>query len=461
MEGYSSNGSTSFFTSEMPDESQLLSQSDINIIDSWFSEGTDDTDWAAINGPMKPLFNYLNQVETSEASCQTKTGAGSGRPKLTATQRRENKRKSDFKYRQNLKKTADEQTAEIKRLKEENESLNAENTRLKDQIGSSLSDGQLQAAAPLRQESFITQSTGKQFQLPAVPVNVVDTIDYIAQNQTRTEAGTSSKNDAAITDILMKLEADDESRVKFSDFTGVHGERMTLGKYSFPPALHPIVNNIIDIYGDVSATSKMNPSIAETVYIMFSQNQTRTEAGTSSNNDAAITDILMKLEADDESRVKFSDFTGLHGERMTLGKYSFPPALHPIVNNIIDVYGDVSATSKMNPSITETVYNMFCASVKEMSNLRLEQVTEDLILKWRDVIKDALRINFKVDFAMEHLKKIACAYIGLTELRKLDNVGLRISKLESELSAEKKEHSKICGQSKQFMDAAEEFNALN
>ncbi|KAB2086606.1 hypothetical protein ES319_A04G044100v1 [Gossypium barbadense] len=367
MDGYSSDGSTSFFTSEMPDESQLPSQTDIKIIDSWFSEGTNDIDWLAVNGgPKEPLFDYLNQVETSEASCQTKTGAGSGRHKLTATQRRENKRKSDFKYRQNLKKTADEQIAEIKRLKEENERLNAENTRLKDQIGSLLSNGQLQAAAPLRQESFITQSTGKQ--LPAVPVNVVDTIDCIAQNQTRTEAGTSSNNDAAITDILMKLEADDESRVKFSDFTGLHGERISVGKYSFPPALHPIVNNIIEVYGDVSATSKMNPSIAETVYIMF------------------------------------------------------------------------------------------CASVKEMSNLRLEHVTEDLILKWRDAIKDALRINFKVDFAMEHLKKIACAYIGLMERQKLDSAGLRISKLEAELSAAKEEHAKICEQSKVFMDAAEEFN---
>ncbi|PPS17205.1 hypothetical protein GOBAR_AA03353 [Gossypium barbadense] len=156
----------------------------------------------------------------------------------------------------------------------------------------------------------------------------------------------------------------------------------------------------------------------------------------------------MKLEADDESTVKFSDFTGLHGERMTLGKYSFLPALHPIVNNIIDIYGDVLATTKMNPSIAEIVYIMLCASVKEMSNLQLEQVIRDLILKWRDAIKDALRINFKVDFSMEHMKKIVCAYVGLTEHRKLDIVGLRISKLESELSAEKKEHLEIYDQSK-------------
>ncbi|XP_052485954.1 uncharacterized protein LOC128040947 [Gossypium raimondii] len=112
----------------------------------------------------------------------------------------------------------------------------------------------------------------------------------------------------------------------------------------------------------------------------------------------------------------------------------------------------------MNTSIAEIVYIMFCASVEEMSNLRLEHVTEDLILKWRDAIKDALRINFKVDFAMEHLKKIACAYIGLMERQKLDSAGLRISKLEAALSTAKEEHAKICEQSKVFIDAAEEFN---
>ncbi|KAH1064018.1 hypothetical protein J1N35_029005, partial [Gossypium stocksii] len=69
----------------------------------------------------------------------------------------------------------------------------------------------------------------------------------------------------------------------------------------------------------------------------------------------------------------------------------------------------------MNPSTIETVYIMFCAFVKEMRNLRQEQVTEGLMLKWRVAIKDVLCINFKVDFAMEHLKKISCAYISSME----------------------------------------------
>ncbi|KAK8647736.1 hypothetical protein V6N13_121463 [Hibiscus sabdariffa] len=162
-----------------------------------------------------------------------------------------------------------------------------------------------------------------------------------------------------------------------------------------------------------------------------------------SNSDEAITDILSKLEADDESKVKLSDFDGLDGARITIGKYSFPISLHPIIKKIFDVYGDVSATSKMNPTIAEAIYIMFCASVKEMSDQRLEQVTEGLILKWRDVIRDALSMNFKVDFAMKHLTKIARGYIGLTEHSK-------ILRLEAQLSA-RKERSKV------FMDAAEDF----
>ncbi|KAH1064017.1 hypothetical protein J1N35_029004 [Gossypium stocksii] len=49
-----------------------------------------------------------------------------------------------------------------------------------------------------------------------VLVNVVDGNDVIAKNKTSSEAGTCSNNEAVITDILMKLEAEDESKVKFS-----------------------------------------------------------------------------------------------------------------------------------------------------------------------------------------------------------------------------------------------------
>lgn len=69
-----------------------------------------------------------------------------------------------------------------------------------------------------------------------------------------------------------------------------------------------------------------------------------------------------------------------------------------------------------------------------MEHLQLEDVTEDKMLKWRDVIKDALRFNFNLKFAMEHLKKMACVYFGLSGCLVLHGMNAKISSLEAEMN---------------------------
>ncbi|KAK8644886.1 hypothetical protein V6N13_118748 [Hibiscus sabdariffa] len=123
-------------------------------------------------------------------------------------------------------------------------------------------------------------------------------------------------------------------------------------------------------------------------------------------------DLLARLELEELSKVDLSQFAGLGGEPIQIGKYKFPPSLHQTVKKIIE---------------------------------------------WRDAIKDALRMNLKVDFAMEHLRKVARAYIGLMERRKLDDMASGIPSLEGQFSAGKAEHCKISEMSKIYMDAAEEF----
>ncbi|TYH86665.1 hypothetical protein ES332_D01G060700v1 [Gossypium tomentosum] len=184
-----------------------------------------------------------------------------------------------------------------------------------------------------------------------------------------------------------------------------------------PAAINPRTNPAIEAF-----------PLKDMILVNADLNPTKPEVAICCNDEMPISDLLTKIEADEESKGKFSDFDGLDGDRIKHGKYSFPHSLIPTLETIIDACGDISATSKMNPSITEMVYIMFCASVKEMNDLRLEEITEDRILKWRDAIKDALRISFKVDFAMEHLKKIACAYIGQIERQKLKDLAMRISR---------------------------------
>ncbi|XP_016684519.1 uncharacterized protein [Gossypium hirsutum] len=172
MEGCSSNGSTSFFGSNIPNELQLPHQTDSSAgvdemlrrqdsvlvqDDLYFSAGDD----GPTDQSLPDQDHQFNQEETPEASYQTVSEGGT-RSKLTPAQRKENKRQSDYKYRQKRKVKADEQNGEIKRLKEEIQRLNVENGQLTAQLGLPLSIAQFQAAAQQRQDGYITQSTGKQ-----------------------------------------------------------------------------------------------------------------------------------------------------------------------------------------------------------------------------------------------------------------------------------------------------------
>ncbi|XVF18700.1 hypothetical protein REPUB_Repub11eG0045400 [Reevesia pubescens] len=154
------------------------------------------------------------------------------------------------------------------------------------------------------------------------------------------------------------------------------------------------------------------------------------------------------------------DFPGLSEEEcLAVEGSSLPRSLCATSQRLWEAYGDITAMSKFNANVSRIVYILFCATIKEMDDLQLEQVTENKILKWRDAIKDALRIGFLVDFAMEHLKKIACAYVGLVLQRKLECMAVSISKLEADLKNKREEHAKVREQAKLYKDSLEEFSS--
>ncbi|PPD85249.1 hypothetical protein GOBAR_DD17799 [Gossypium barbadense] len=397
MEGYSSDGSSSFFTSKKRVDGQWMEL--VGFVE-------DKTEISAINGGLTQSLtdqDQLNQLGTSEGSYRTKSEGG--RPKLSLAQKRENKRLSDYRYRQKRKITADELSAENKHLKEENEGLIAENRLLKSKLELLLSYGK-----PMEQKAKQDYSN-----LGARRAQATD-----GHRAMREQISESTKNLKDLIPACNKLQ-----------FLSLE-----------PAAINPRTNPAIEAFPlkdfmDVDMNEFQN--LLQMILVNADLNPTKPEVAICCNDEMPISDLLTKIEADEESKGKFSDFDGLDGDRIKHGKYSFPHSLIPTLETIIDACGDISATSKMNPSITEMVYIMFCASVKEMNDLRLEEITEDRILKWRDAIKDALRISFKVDFAMEHLKKIACAYIGQIERQKLKDLAMRISRLEDDLNFRKQE----------------------
>ncbi|KAK8542774.1 hypothetical protein V6N13_136678 [Hibiscus sabdariffa] len=145
-------------------------------------------------------------------------------------------------------------------------------------------------------------------------------------------------------------------------------------------------------------------------------------------------EFLMKIDEDVASNVDFPDFSiCFDGEQETIVGYSFPLSLVPTVKRIIKIYGDVSASSSMkNLNITRKIYLFFCATIKEMEDLKLHEVTEEKMLTWRDAIKDARRVNFKVEFAMSHLKKITRAYFGGIGEQVLQTIDHKLDALRKE-----------------------------
>ena len=95
-----------------------------------------------------------------------------------------------------------------------------------------------------------------------------------------------------------------------------------------------------------------------------------------------------------------------------------------------------------------------------MDDLQLAQVTVKKMFKWRDTIKDALRLSFNVRFAMEHLKKIARAYFGRMGYLQLQSIDARISQLEAEVNDWKTKRAETYEGSKLWIAATEEFLRL-
>ncbi|KAH1120830.1 hypothetical protein J1N35_003990 [Gossypium stocksii] len=178
------------------------------------------------------------------------------------------------------------------------------------------------------------------------------------------------------------------------------------------------------------------------------------------NSRALMARILKRIGEKRKSKVTYSDFPGLDiDERVAVGEYSFPKSLKSTVEKITNMYGDVSKNSTMPQCVEETIYILFCATIKEMDDLQLPKVTENCIIKWSDTIKAALGIKFDVGFAMDHLKdNIIPAFVGQIHWQRVDEMEEKISNLEASLNALKQDHAKECEQSRVYKDAMDKFN---
>lgn len=159
--------------------------------------------------------------------------------------------------------------------------------------------------------------------------------------------------------------------------------------------------------------------------------------GSSVFDSSMVESFIHQLNSNMKSTIDFSDFEGLEEELQTGGYNNFPSSLVPIANQIKQKYGDIASESTQSERSALTPRILFHAAMREMSSLTLAQVEQKKMITWNHAIKDALNIDFKVQFAKTHLEKIAYAYFGLAAQADNDDVikkmNERILKLETEL----------------------------
>lgn len=185
--------------------------------------------------------------------------------------------------------------------------------------------------------------------------------------------------------------------------------------------------------------------------------------------DEHVEDFIVKLDAKYKNRVDFSDFKGLMEELKTTGIEHLPPSLSPIHERIKRAYGDITADSRLSSCIVRTCYMLLCSVIKEMDELKLDQIDEGKMLFWRDAVNSCLSNEIRCDFAIDHLKNIARAYYGLkawnergNDEKEVESIEQRMSELRMELCLLEEKRGKKLGEvnsnvRKQCILVAEQF----
>ncbi|KAK7820439.1 hypothetical protein CFP56_038903 [Quercus suber] len=126
-------------------------------------------------------------------------------------------------------------------------------------------------------------------------------------------------------------------------------------------------------------------------------------------------------------------FAKVKEEFAKVGKYMFPLRLANILVQLLSRHGDVSAKSTLSPMAKLYLFIVLCECMCSMTNTRVVDITKDLILDWWTSLKMLQAARFEIQFAFNHLKRVAHAYFGLYVKKRVENFNTVLSELHKEV----------------------------
>ncbi len=94
-------------------------------------------------------------------------------------------------------------------------------------------------------------------------------------------------------------------------------------------------------------------------------------------------------------------------ELVDVGGYKINPNLAPVLNKLLDKHGDIGASCPLTPKLKTIALITLCAIMEIMNTTKVRNLDVASIIMWWFLLKLVQKAGFKVDFALDRLKRIA------------------------------------------------------
>ncbi|KAL9459250.1 hypothetical protein AB3S75_002608 [Citrus x aurantiifolia] len=94
-------------------------------------------------------------------------------------------------------------------------------------------------------------------------------------------------------------------------------------------------------------------------------------------------------------------------ELVDVGGYKINPNLAPVLNKLLDKHGDIGASCPLTPKLKTIALITLCAIMEIMNSTKVRNLDVASIIMWWFLLKLVQKAGFKVDFALDRLKRIA------------------------------------------------------
>ncbi|KAG7961760.1 hypothetical protein I3843_09G032800 [Carya illinoinensis] len=115
------------------------------------------------------------------------------------------------------------------------------------------------------------------------------------------------------------------------------------------------------------------------------------------------------------------DFWSKDEEMVNVMEYSVPRSLVPILENLFAKHGDVSVDTTLSPGVKIFLFVILCGTISSMCDTRVMDIKEDLLGNWWYYLKALKSAGFKIQFAIDHMKRVVRAYFGLQLQEQVSN----------------------------------------